>query len=116
MASPPLVDWRDEEARNETIFREMNEWTLEENVARAGPARDRDLYLCECSDRRCTDPISLTRPEYEAVRAEPIRFAIAVDHENPEIDRVLTENARYATVEKLHPAGMRIARATDPRR
>lgn len=111
-----MVDWRDKEAQNEATFRDMNEWTLEENDARSGPAPETDLYLCECSDRRCTDPIRLTRAEYEAIRAEPIRFAIAVNHENPEIDRVLQENARYATVEKIHPGGLRIARATDPRR
>jgi hypothetical protein len=74
-----------------------------------------DVYLCECSDRRCTDPIRLTRGEYEAVRAVPVRFAIVVNHENPEIDRVLFENPRFATVEQFYGAGARIARATNPR-
>ena len=111
-----MAEWRDEEAVNETIFRDMNEWTVQMNETQAGGARETEAYLCECSDRGCTDPIRLTRPEYEAIRAEPIRFVIALNHENPEIDLVLRENDRYATVEKLHPAGMRIARATDPRR
>jgi len=75
-----------------------------------------DICLCECSDRRCADPISMTRPEYEAVPAVPVRFAIALDHENPEIDRVLIEKPRFATVEKFNGAGARIARASDPRR
>ena len=75
-----------------------------------------DIYLCECSDRRCADPIGMTRPEYEAVPAVPVRFAIALDHENPEIDRVLIEKPRFATVEKFNGAGARIARASDPRR
>ena len=35
-----------------------------------------DTYLCECSDRRCTEPIGLTGSEYEAVRAVPVRFAM----------------------------------------
>lgn len=73
-----------------------------------------DVYLCECSDRRCSDPITLTRREYEAARALPIRFAIVVNHENPEIDRVLVENERFATIEKFYGAGARIARATNP--
>ena len=75
-----------------------------------------DRYLCECSDRGCTEPISMTRDEYEAVREVPIRFAIALNYENPEIDRVLIENERFATVEKFYGAGAKIARATDPRR
>jgi hypothetical protein len=111
-----MPDWRDQEARNETVFREMNEWTEEANDARLGLDRATDAYLCECSDRRCTEPINLTRREYEAVRAVPVRFAIALNHENPEIDRVLFENPRFATVEKFHGAGAKIARATDPRR
>ena len=111
-----MADWREQEATNETVFREMNEWTEESDDARRGLERPMDVYLCECSDRRCTDAISLTRPEYEAIRAVPIRFAIALKHENPEIDRVLTENVRFATVEKFYGAPARIARASDPRR
>jgi hypothetical protein len=111
-----MSDWREQEATNETVFREMNEWTEEANDARLGIDRAIDLYLCECSDRRCTDPISLTRTEYEAVRADPVRFAIALNHENPEIDRVLFENTRFATVEKFYGVGAKIARATNPRR
>ena len=114
--SMPTTDWREQEAKNETIFREMNEWTEEANDARLGRDRPADVYLCECSDRRCSDPITLTRREYEAVRAVPIRFAIVVNHENPEIDRVLLENERFATIEKFYGAGARIARATNPRR
>ena len=108
--------YQDQEARNETVFREMNEWTEEANDLRLGPFPLLDAYICECSDRACTDPISLTRSEYEAIRAVDIRFAIALNHENPEIDRLLFENERFATVEKFYGAGRRIARATDPRR
>jgi hypothetical protein len=111
-----MSDWREQEATNETIFREMNEWTEEANDARLGVDRSIDVYLCECSDRRCSDPISLTRREYEAVRAVPVRFAIALNHENPEIDRVLFENERFATVEKFYGAAAMIARDTNPRR
>ena len=111
-----MPDWRDQEATNETIFREMNEWSEGANDARPGADDRIDTYLCECSDRRCTEPIGLTRGEYEAVRAVPVRFAIAPNHENPEIDRVLFENPRFATVEKFYGAGAKIARSTDPRR
>ena len=111
-----MADWREDEARNETIFREMNEWTEEWNDSNVHIDHPMDAYLCECSDRRCTDAISLTRPEYESVRAESIRFAIALDHENPEIDRVVSENERFAIVETFFGAGARIARASDPRR
>jgi hypothetical protein len=112
----PVSDWQDQEATNETVFREMNEWTEEEIDSRLGLDRPIDHYLCECSDRRCTQTISLTRTEYEAIRAISVRFAIALNHENPEIDRVLLENERFATVEKFSMAAAKIAGATDPRR
>lgn len=112
----PVLDWRDQEATNETVFRAMNEWSRDANADYPGIDHRISTYLCECSDRRCTEPIGLTRPEYEAVRAVPVRFAIALNHENPEIDRVLFENQRFATVEKFYGAGAKIARSTDPRR
>lgn len=111
----PMSDTLEKQARNETIFRLMNEWTEDANDARVGADRLYDEYLCECSNRGCRDPIRLTRREYEAVRAVPTWFAIALTHETPEIDRVLGENERFATVEKLRGVGERIARATDPR-
>lgn len=111
-----MLDWREEEARNETVFRDMNEWTAEVNDARLGVDRLIDSYLCECSNRRCSDPINLTRSEYEAVRAVSVQFAIALDHANPETDRVVSESPRSATVEKFYGNGARIARESDPRR
>jgi len=41
---------------------------------------------------------------------------IALNHENPEIDLVISENERFATVEKFYGVAARIARAADPRR
>jgi hypothetical protein len=113
-----VVDWKDREATNQTIFREMNEWTREEGDAGAGDGSERsmDTYLCECGDERCTAPIRLTRVEYEAVRAYPTRFALAPNHENPEIDSLIVENERFATIEKSFGEAARIARSTNPRR
>jgi len=74
-----VADWRAEEARNETVFREMNEWTEEADDARLGLERPMDAYLCECSDRRCAATIRVTRHEYEGVRASGVRFVIALE-------------------------------------
>jgi hypothetical protein len=113
-----VADWKDQEAKNQTIFREMNEWTMEESHAGAGEGTERTMatYLCECGDERCTAPIQLTRVEYEAVRAYPTRFALALNHENPEIDSLVAENERFVTIEKSFGEAARIARATNPRR
>jgi len=109
-------DWRSDEATNQTIFREMNEWTVDDADARVGEQPETDLYLCECGDATCTDPIELSRTEYEAVRSVPVRFAIAVNHENPEVDLLVSESKRYSVVDKIFGAPARIAFATNPRK
>ena len=109
-----MIDWRTDEATTQTIVREMNEWTQEreEGTAMRGMGR----YLCECGDPGCAAPIALTSREYEAVRSVPVRFVIVVNHENPEVDLVVSECARYAVVEKVPGAQARMALASDPRR
>jgi hypothetical protein len=109
----PASERLERQARNETFFRVVNELTADGNDARGRIDRLYDEYVCECSNRGCRDPIRLTRKEYEAVRSVPTWFAIALHHENPEIDQLLGENERFATVEKLPGVGERIARATD---
>lgn len=59
------------------------------------------MYVCECGDATCAERIRLTRQEFEAVRDYSTRFAIAVDHENPEIDQLVTEGCRYSVVQKI---------------
>lgn len=110
-----MIDQLEKDAANETIFREMNEWAADANDSRAGDGGVY-IYLCECSDDRCSAPIGLTYAEYEAVRSFPVRFAIAVNHENPELDSVVAEHPRFAVVEKIGSRALALARATDPRR
>ena len=75
-----------------------------------------ETYVCECGDATCVERIRLTRPEYEAVRAYSTRFAIAIDHENPEIDQLVAEGGGYSVVQKIAGRPARIARQTDHRR
>ena len=54
--------------------------------------------------------------EYEAVRGYPTRFAIATDHENPEMDQLVSEGGRFTVVQKkIAGSAARIARQTDHR-
>lgn len=113
--SGTMEGWQRREVENETRFREINEWIQARNDDRAVHVPE-DLFVCECGDKGCADPISLTRGEYEAVRAEPTHFALAIDHENPELDRVVAEHERFTVVEKWLRDAAWIARSTDPRR
>jgi hypothetical protein len=109
-----MTDYRREEAINETRARQTNEW-IEEANDRFGAENAMDEYRCECSDGLCAAIVSLTRLEYEAVRADGLNFFTATHHENPELDRLLVENDRYTIVAKLPGEPARIALGSDPR-
>jgi hypothetical protein len=108
------VDPREQRvAKNEALFREVNERIKEVNEPLA--LEEPSDYLCECGSRDCTEPIALTRAEYERVRSEPTHFAVASGHVVPDVENVVAENDRYVVVEKSAPAAARIAIERDPR-
>jgi hypothetical protein len=98
-------------ARNEALFREVNE-RVEEVSERA--ATDTIEFLCECGDQFCTRSISLRRSEYERLRSDPLTFGITPGHAILDVEDVIAENERYQTVRKHEAEGL-IARRTDPR-
>lgn len=105
--------WEDDEARQRALFREVNE-----RIAELGLTFRNQGHLqlvCECGDGECTQPIELTVAEYEAARSHARRFVIAKDHENPSIEIMIAEGARFAVVETFVGDASRIAEETDPR-
>jgi hypothetical protein len=105
--------WRDKEARNQALFREVNERI--EQLAEDFGTDGQNQLICECGDRECTEKIELTAAEYERVRAYASRFVVALNHENPETESIVEQNERFAVVETYAGALSRIARETDPR-
>jgi hypothetical protein len=99
-------------ARNEALFREVNEHVAGVSV-RVDGAGELD-FLCECADESCTEAVALRRDEYESVRGEPRQFVIVPGHSVADIERVIAEGERYAVVRKTGVAG-RLAEASDPR-
>lgn len=105
--------WRDKEARNQALFREVNE-RIEQIAADFG-ADGQNQFICECGNPDCTQQITLAAAEYEHVRAHASRFIVALNHENPETESVVEQNDRFTVVENYAGASSRIARETDPR-
>lgn len=95
-----MTSARAQEARRQTRTRSFNEWVEDANES-MGLHAGTDPFRCECGDPGCLFSIDLTRAEYESVRSYATRFAVVPNHENPESDRVVCENARYAVIEKL---------------
>jgi hypothetical protein len=102
-------------ARNEALFRSVNE-RVRELVTTAG-ARDQDpaaSFVCECGRADCAATLELTVAQYEHVRADPTHFFVVSGHETPEVEEVVERHDRYDVVRK-HPEEAQIAIETDPR-
>ena len=98
-------------ARNEALFRAVNERVQEVSEDRATLTTD---FVCECGDIGCTQSVQLRDEEYEHVRADPLLFAIVPGHEIPDVEEVVAENQRFFVVRKHVEEGI-IALETDPR-
>ena len=94
-------------ARNNSRFRDANEG-IEASAIDYQFDRDQAVpFICECSDRRCTEIVSLTLEDYEHVRSNPRWFAHAPGHEESVDGAVATVEChpRFVLVEKLDRAG-----------
>jgi hypothetical protein len=103
-------------ARTQSLFRDVNERVREIHASFADfvPLGD---WVCECAENDCGERIQLTIEEYESVRANPKRFAVAASDEHvfDDIEDVVERKDRFWVVEKDGPAGELAARV-DPRR
>jgi hypothetical protein len=110
----PTADGREERAgRNETLFREVNEQVAQLYEEQEG-GTELLQFVCECSLPDCHEHISLTRSDYERVRAQPRRFAVRPEHVSNEIERVVAEVGEgWVMVEKFGEAGERAERGFD---
>src|SRR3954447_8794136 len=101
-------------ARNQTLYREVNERIEGLNEAFADTLDLDGAWVCECADENCAEPMEMTLDEYERVRAHPNRFAVLHGHVYPEVEDVVEERERYVIVSKLGP-GASFAVTHDPR-
>ena len=103
-------------ARNEALFREVNERIEELESGLTGYGDDSLLvgFVCECPDEDCGETLEVTRARYEAVRRNPKRFLVVPGHEDPDVARVVERHAHFVVAEKLDEAA-EIAIEQDPR-
>jgi hypothetical protein len=108
-----MSSWQEREARNQSLFREVNERI--EEVGESFATEGLGSFVCECGNTDCRQTIDLSHLEYEAVRAHASRFLVVLNHENPEAESVVEQNSRFAIVETYAGAASRVARELDPR-
>lgn len=97
-------------ARNQSMFREVNERIVELADRWATPPR----LVCECESATCAETIEVTPAQYEAVRADPGCFVVATGHEVADVEEVVVVHDGYTVVRKLGE-GHSIAVRYDPR-
>jgi hypothetical protein len=103
----------DSMARNEELFRQVNEQI--EEVSKDIPREERTMeFLCECDRIDCFERITATRSEYESVRAVSTHFIVVPAHVDARIEHVAFATERFAVVEKEGEAA-RDAADNDPR-
>jgi len=107
---------RQRRARNEALFREVNERVEEVSSRLSALEAESALtgFVCECSREDCTDLVEVTYAQYEAVRSDPRRFLLRPGHEDLDVDRVVERHPGFLVVEKFGEAS-EVAIERDPR-
>jgi hypothetical protein len=100
---------RERAARNQSLFREVNE-RIETMSANASF----NSFVCECADTTCHEQVPLTLEEYERVRSQADWFVVYPGHYIADVEVIEVASDRFFIVRKLG-VGAEIAEETDPR-
>ena len=109
----PDVDRIERAARNEALFREVNE-RLEDLATAFQEVAGSAVFACECADLACVKQIDLSLDEYETIRSDPNQFVVLPEHVDPDVETVVRENEGFVVVAKVGE-GAKIAAQADPR-
>ena len=103
------------QARNESLFREVNERIAQLGEKAEAWAPDGTIdFLCECGEEGgCGQRVRVPADVYERVRSQDDRFVVRPGHETPEIERAVEWSDDYVVVDK-HPSAEPYV-ADDPR-
>ena len=103
------MDFAERAARNEEVFRSVNE-----RIQEAAERHGRDVALrfhCECGQASCFDTIDLMPDAYERVtNGDGYRFIVLRGHEELAIERVVERHDGWLVVEKFGEARAEIER------
>jgi hypothetical protein len=99
---------------NEAVFRQVNE-RIEQVSDHFDLFREELDLVCECGDSACAERISMSKADYEQVRADPLQFAIVPGHEDESVEVVIAREKAYDLVRKHAGEAAALAAERDPR-
>jgi hypothetical protein len=102
------MDFAERAARNEEVFRGVNE-RIEEG-AEQHQVSDSLPFHCECGASACLETIEIPPARYAAIVRERYHFVVIPGHEEPRIERVVETEAHFLVVEKIGEAREQIDR------
>jgi hypothetical protein len=101
--SKPVQASRKRRANNEIVFRERNRH-IEDAVVQVFDNDQRETFplefYCECSNPDCIERLSLTADEYDQAHQDSFHFTITPEHNEPELEDVVTQRNSYWQVQK----------------
>ena len=104
--------WEHRAARNEALFREVNE-----NIAELEEAYGAQFlppeFICECADDLCTEHMPVDVETYHRVRDNPRWFIVLPGHVDKSVETVVETYSGYVIVEKTGFAGEIAEQASD---
>jgi hypothetical protein len=91
------------QARNEALFREVNERIAHLGEAAQDWSPDGVLeFICECGvEGGCGEKVKVPLPVYEQVRAQDDRFVVLPGHETPDLEYAVEWTDDYVIVDKV---------------
>jgi hypothetical protein len=102
------MDWRDRAARNEELYRNVNERI--EKTARDHGFDQQLSFHCECAESDCFETIQMQADEYDRIAADPGRFVLVPRHLSDAIEKIVERTPTYVVVEKIGEARRQIER------
>ena len=89
------------QARNEALFREVNERIADLGSRAEAWTPEGVDFLCECGDEGgCGQRVRVPVAVYERVRSQSDRFVVRPGHETPEIEHAVEWTDTYVVVDK----------------
>jgi hypothetical protein len=101
-----LADRFERQARNEALYREVNERIAELGERSRHTLPDgRIEVLCECGEEGgCGQRVRVPLDAYEHVRAQDDRFVVKPGHETPDLEHAVEWTEDYVIVDKIAAA------------
>jgi hypothetical protein len=94
-------------ARNQTLFREVNERIAELSAKFDDSAAQG--FICECSQTGCTEIVNVPLATYARVRENPTLFLLVAGHQESDHEVVIQDFGSYLIVETKPGAATEVA-------